>query len=424
MIQYPKLVHATLPSVDNWFVNTNILRDPPRSLTIPKREKVFDTNLINEMIDDSGSRVCEQISLYARGSNPMVSVSYDNFSNNAGMYGNPTSHSAKRQAFLPYRVAREGAFRPPVMGPWELLPLSRLPRTFTSVMTSSDFPNYASKMMCPSPESFKEIKTEVLNTCARPTAVYQLETPVMEPFIADYAINDNPIRVSATSGMRTMDITSQKVETPVKGVSEPLRTYINVNVGSDVVERENQSEMNTSKYIQEHPNYSEVNTNISRDLDVLPLENMVNSKISVKDILKKSHTTSIRGGEIEGMIATEEDLELARKIPTHTAQTNLSDNRIYKAINPQNTLELERVTPLTSFQINPGSSNNPNNMNSSSRDYRLNPTLSNVGSFANQGLRPTIERVQTAPNNFETQRNQLAKRAFSQFSDRFSNPSL
>ena len=54
-----------------------------------------------------------QLNVYARGVNPMVSVSYQNYGSGAG--------SVK----LPYRIMKDGAFRPPIKTIEELLPLSR-----------------------------------------------------------------------------------------------------------------------------------------------------------------------------------------------------------------------------------------------------------------------------------------------------------
>ena len=75
---------ATLPSAESWGTNMNILRDPPKSITTRRIDKVGQTSEITSMIDDSENRACEAINVYARGVNPMVSVSYDNTGNNGG----------------------------------------------------------------------------------------------------------------------------------------------------------------------------------------------------------------------------------------------------------------------------------------------------------------------------------------------------
>jgi hypothetical protein len=83
------------------------------------------------------------INVYARGVNPMVSVSYDNYSNNAG------SLSARidgiGQASLPYKVQN---VRPPVWRQEDLLPLSRLPRVWNHAETNPEFPFYKHDRQC------------------------------------------------------------------------------------------------------------------------------------------------------------------------------------------------------------------------------------------------------------------------------------
>ena len=63
---------ATLPSVETWGSNMNILRDPPKSVTTRRIDKVGQTSDITQMTEDSGNRACEAINVFARGVNPMV----------------------------------------------------------------------------------------------------------------------------------------------------------------------------------------------------------------------------------------------------------------------------------------------------------------------------------------------------------------
>ena len=52
---------------------------------------------------------------------------------------NNMSAGGRTQAYLPYRVMRDGAFRPPVVTQADLLPLSRLPRIWTTAFTKPGF---------------------------------------------------------------------------------------------------------------------------------------------------------------------------------------------------------------------------------------------------------------------------------------------
>ena len=101
MLQYPKHEHLTLGGVEGWGHNTNILRDPPKAIFTRRIDKVGQNTDITELVDSSTDRASDSIQVYARGVNPMVSVSYSNHGN-AGMSGNPTATSGRTQAFLPY----------------------------------------------------------------------------------------------------------------------------------------------------------------------------------------------------------------------------------------------------------------------------------------------------------------------------------
>ena len=129
MLSYSAITNrgkVSLPSVDNWGSNLNILKDPPKSIHTRSKTLVGSNNDLIDEIGDSGNRIGEYINVYARGVNPFVSVTYSN--NNTGMNGNGKVGN-QGQAKLPYRIMRDGAFRPPVLTQEDLLPLSRLPRT-------------------------------------------------------------------------------------------------------------------------------------------------------------------------------------------------------------------------------------------------------------------------------------------------------
>lgn len=114
----------TLPAVEGWNTSNNIIKDPPKSVHTRRIDKVGETPHLNTLLSESGDRVCEAINYYARGVNPMVSVSYGQGQQTTGP-----------NAYLPYRVIRDGAFRPPITRQQDLVPLSRLPRIWTSMHT-------------------------------------------------------------------------------------------------------------------------------------------------------------------------------------------------------------------------------------------------------------------------------------------------
>ena len=129
MLSYSGLTNygkPSLPSVKGWNGSLNILRDPPKGIYTTRAERVGDTNDIMNTLAHSGDRFIEAINYYPRGVNPMVSVTY-------GEGQTVAQTSSRGQAYLPYRIMKDGAFRPPIKRQEDLLPLSRLPRKWTSV---------------------------------------------------------------------------------------------------------------------------------------------------------------------------------------------------------------------------------------------------------------------------------------------------
>jgi len=276
-IQYPKLEHVTLPSVEGFNGTINILRDPPKSIFTKRNDKVGQTMGIISDIDDSGDRMNEAIKVYARGVNPMVSVSYDNNSNNAGSFtragsygqGNNISqghHQGTRQAFLPYRIADKGAFRPPIRSPFDLLPLSRQPRVWFEALTKPGFVDYSKQKFLPS--QFRMIKDMILKTkdTIKPNSSVKIERPIQENYKMQNAINAKHINIEGLSGKRTLDhsnFTRENVDL-YKGIQE---NYEQVNATTN--KRSNRShnlsnmKIDEGQYIQDRT-YYESNVNPSQ----------------------------------------------------------------------------------------------------------------------------------------------------------------
>lgn len=191
--------YLTLPTVEGGFGTLNIPRDPPKSYYTKYKPKVFDTSLLTEMIDASGDRTCESILKFARGRNPMVSVSYSNDGTNGGQYrfgsGNTSENASltntgARQAFLPYRVMREGAFRPPIIPPEQLLPLSRQPRHLTSQYTNKGSDAIRRDDLTKCDSKLNALRTNLLRTYVDGRASIIIETPAQQPTDLDKAITE------------------------------------------------------------------------------------------------------------------------------------------------------------------------------------------------------------------------------------------
>jgi hypothetical protein len=149
---------VTLPSVESWGTNMNIVKDPNKGIFTRRKDKVGDTQEILLAQDESGDRIAECINVYARGVNPMVSVSYDNYSNNGG--GGSRSYFGKQAVSLPYKP---DVFIPPIQRQEDLLPLSRLPRNWFYAFTNPELPDVVQKMSCPEEKSSIESKKLNLN---------------------------------------------------------------------------------------------------------------------------------------------------------------------------------------------------------------------------------------------------------------------
>ena len=414
---------ATLPSVDSWGTNMNILRDPPRSITTRKVDKVGETSSITQMIDDSGNRACEAINVFARGVNPSVSVSYSNHGNNGGQgqAGHLTGLNAPmvtqgRSAKLPYTIIKDGAFRPPVLTQEDLLPLSRLPRVWTSAFSQPGFADFSRKMRtCGSAADTKEVRTDTLKACVRPTATYKIETPISEPFEVKYVIQPT-IKTSVTSGLRAMDITEQVVKKPTKEIDNaPLHAHATANIG-DKSRYINNSKFETDRYVQD-TNAHHVDTNISSNMYHTKIEDIADlADLPVQDIRTLSHTAPVSRGEKTDYI--HDDIELKRKVPEHRAATNFGDKTIYRAQKYENEIQLERNMPGGSFESNPiGRGSNDH----TSRVARLNPKIQ-AGSYHVPGQVPMRGRMQDAAPMAESEKARMSRMVMESMQGRFEKP--
>jgi len=164
---------VTLPSVEMWGTNMNILRDPPASKYTRRIDKVGDTQQVLLAQEASGDRIAEMINVYARGVNPMVSVSYDNYGNNAGARNSILQ--GNRAVKLPYKPE---VFHPPVFRQEDLMPLSRQPRTWFYALSNPEIPGIVQQMSCPETKCSIWPDDKRLQTEAKPTLQYNTEMPL------------------------------------------------------------------------------------------------------------------------------------------------------------------------------------------------------------------------------------------------------
>jgi len=351
-----------------------------------KIDKVGDTSAITEMVGESGDRACEAIKVYARGVNPMVAVSYNNYGNEGGtsVNGIPSTSSKRRgqQARLPYSLGPNGSFRPPVIPPQNLYPLSRLPRVWTSSFTNPGFTDFSKKVTCEG-GCYRQIKKDTLKTCVRPTAIFRLEAPIKENFKAENAIQDIT-KVAGTSGMRSRDFTTQDVKTPTRGFQDPI--------------------------------YAQAKSNISRNIHVTPIEDLFDGNIRTKENFSIPYVTNLKGYEKDNR--EYEDINLERTLPMYHTQSNTSKN-VY--INP-----VQNTQYLKDYKVNRPSTMATSNIRKNggeqimSRDYNL-PPMIQKGGFVGKPSIPMKYRE----NNFtvnESYKQELNRKVSDMYQGRFSHP--
>ena len=477
MLSYSAITNrgkVSLPSVDNWGSNLNILKDPPKSIHTRNKTLVGSNNDIIDEVGDSGNRIGEYINVYARGVNPFVSVSYSN--NNTGLNGNG-SVSNQGQAKLPYRIMRDGAFRPPVLSQEDLLPLSRLPRVKTEAKTNIGNVDYTRKLFDQEQqEKSRQIKEEILHTFVKPTAVYKIEKPQEQTYDVKFSIKEVIKKGTVSAGFGAKNIVQTEVKVPTAEIIQNnLRADARTNVG-DTRKFLNNNQMYTEKYIQDSNAHS-VQTNmgskqnyVSFDSENFDSERFIqdsnahsvqtnmgtkqnyvsfdtenfDSDRYIQDTTTKTANTNPSTNKHytlideladlsdlpvknKAMVVSTQapvskqdkvnyihaDIELDRNVPEYSANASKSEN-IYKFIEATNQIELERNTPITSFVSNiVGKSSVDNN----SKDARLNPKI-NAGSFSIPAGVPKITRSER--ENIDTAQSRMAKSYKNDANQRFN----
>lgn len=417
---------STLPSVESWGSNMYIVKDPHKSIHTRKIEKVSDTNYMLNEQENSADRVSECISVYARGTNPFVSVNYSNQGNNTQGGGSLVGNSlgSSTQSYLPYRIMRDGAFRYPQKNKFELLPLSRQARQTTTAFTQAGFADYTKKLMCPE-EEYREVKKEMIKTDIRPTATYNLGTAIVEPFEVKYVIK-NPVKFDAhagNSGVRTRDLTTTDVKEPLKQINtNHLNVFATTSKGSDFHTISNDTshfnttkyiqenplyvnaqtaktrniqstlieEISTTKYIQENPLHADATTQKSQNLQITPIDELFNInkyvEMFTKDALNTSYDTVKTSYLKDEKIHS--DLDLQRRVLATSVVANKTEN-IHVRNQHEYQKEQKNNRPNTNASTNFGTISIQQGFELNSRQAKLHPTL-NLGGFEGKAQKPLL----------------------------------
>ena len=359
----------TLPSVESWGTNMNILRDPPKSIQTRKIDKVGQDMSIVEQIDASGDRMCEGISVYARGVNQMVDVSYSNSANNGG--GNALTRSGQAQSSLPYKIIPGGSFRPPIISPRDLLPLSRQPRLVTQAITNPSAVNYAKKALCPSADKMKQIRKVTLEkNNIRPTAVYKSSKIVKDIDTSQYVIKD-PVNITGYSGTKTMaNRANLKHRTPTREINDRVYKVVTTNPYSDTRSKNVKAVMDTDKYLKD-VQYKSVIAKPTRKGDG---NNYVNKDVDLKRNVPVHTLIANPTRKGDGNKYVNKDVDLKRNVPVHTLianPTRKGDGNKYV----NKTVELKRNVPMHIAASNPGKIGYGDFYANNAREAKLTPKI-------------------------------------------------
>ena len=324
MLSYSALTNhgkVTLPSMESWGTNMNIIKDPPKSIMMRRIDKVGDSNDILNMIDGS-DRSAEAITRYARGVNPSVSVNYSNFGGSQQNFGN-------KQAFLPYTINKDGDFRPPVPAPQDLLALSRLPRNVTRATTNPGMPHNLKELdNTRNQTATSTVRKDIISSHVKSTKTYYLQKPFQEPFEMSKNSIQNVLNKNVNSNINMNKTTELFVQEPTKGVNNDnlIVNHTQTNLHDVKHQMIDGDSVNTEKYIQDtnaHSVYSNLGTAIDNgvpfDEDIFNLNN-----IKTRDYQLIEYTTPLSGNDKTQYI--HENFELERNLPEYQSRTNTSGN--------------------------------------------------------------------------------------------------
>ena len=347
---------ATLPSVESWGTNNNILKDPPKSIMTRRIDKVNQDGSLNDMLYESGDRFSEAINVYARGSNPMVSVQYNN-----------TNGAPVKQ---PYRIIRDGAFRPPMLRQEQLLPLSRQPRNVTQAITNKAFVDYSKSVTCPAPDSNRYFKEQPIKAAVIPNKYVRLETPTKEHFVINY-INENPITARATTNLSSKANLQLENQTPSgQAMKEALQYAHSTNL----------------KGIEQQ-NYMHDDIHLGRNV---PLTAAVTAKSANVNVIN----------------TPDNDIVLSRNIPEYKVASKVSSNVTRLSDDHNTNHELQQKLMAKSVITNKTDVNGTNDF---TRTVKLSPAL-HQGEFVGSKSIPMTERVTQYNSNYSTGKTLLAQR--------------
>jgi hypothetical protein len=329
--QRPKWQSYTLPSWER----PNILRDPPKSVHTKKKERV-EMGDVTFMIRNDDSRINEGISYLARGVNPMVDVSYSNYGGNGAKLTSMPTLAATN----PYKVIKDGAFRPPIMTQEDLLPLSRMRRPETAATTNPGIstiggfvtPNLQNKVDLTSISNAIDVK-KINYLSIRPSATFNISLPISVDVFGDRAIQKNKLQFShyANPSTNLFDIPDY-----LQNTSDNSIVFDAINQKNLKVENVT-ANPNLKVYIQQGNDLTEVQGSVKDKMNIavqsrlgkpITINREDGTPIRIKDYISKVVQTNNSAGGGDSIILrvgnNEDNIHLERNMPLHTASSSIT----------------------------------------------------------------------------------------------------
>ena len=367
-IQMPKWRSYTMPSVESF----HIMRAPPSSIHTRKKERV-DMSDVTYMVRNDDSRINESINYLSRGSNPMIDVSYNNSGGGSRLNSMPNI-----QASNPYKVMKDGAFRPPAYTQEDILPLSRQRRPETAAITNPGIRSGFNINNLESQIDNGDIKAAIdkqkINyVAARPTAVYRMDIP--KEVFSGHRLKD-PLKMTASAGyMGNRDYDMARI-TPQNDPMEASRDRLDVsaspniyNLNTDISRDETIDINNYIKdniilenispnfrimvYDSNNKNYSEVFSSIKEKLNIavnsslnnpISLSRSDGTQIKLKDYKWKVVHSAVGRDNLVLLPLNAPDLQLERNTPLYAVGSNISGHTKQE--------RFHTIGPLVGNQVN------------------------------------------------------------------------
>ena len=329
--QRPKWQSYTLPSWER----PTILREPPKSIHTKKKERV-EMGDVSYMIRNDDSRINEGISYLARGVNPMVDVSYSNYGGN----GAKLTTMATPTATNPYKIIKDGAFRPPIMTQEDLLPLSRMRRPETAATTNPGVstiggfvaPNLQNNVDLTVVSNAIDVK-KINYLSIRPSATFNISLPIDVDIFGKRAIQVNKLQFAHYANPSTN----------LFDVPDYLQTTSDRNIVNDAINHDNLKVQNVAAnpnlkvYIQTGNDLTEIQGSIKDKLNIavqtrlgkpITINREDGTPIKIRDYISKVVQTNVNSGGGDAIILrvgnTEENIKLDRNMPIYAASSSIS----------------------------------------------------------------------------------------------------